>query len=46
MRVLRWPGDKPEQAPRLAAVGAFDGLHRGHQRVAAGRDSMVSSRAW
>ena len=35
MRVLRWPEDKPEQAPRLVAVGAFDGLHRGHQRVAA-----------
>ncbi len=34
MQVYRWPeGPKPPVAPRLVAVGAFDGLHLGHQQV-------------
>jgi riboflavin kinase/FMN adenylyltransferase len=34
MKVYRWPAEQPPKAKRLVAVGGFDGLHLGHQRVA------------
>jgi riboflavin kinase/FMN adenylyltransferase len=46
MRVLHWPEERPEQAARMVAVGAFDGLHRGHQRVAVELCRRARQQGW
>jgi riboflavin kinase/FMN adenylyltransferase len=47
MRLYRWPRDpKPQPFPRVAAVGGFDGFHRGHQRVIATVCETAHQRGW
>lgn len=46
MRIYHWPADQLPKAERLVAVGGFDGLHLGHQRVAAELCARAADGGW
>lgn len=46
MRIYHWPAEQPPKAKRLVAVGGFDGLHLGHQRVASELCQRAAQLGW